>query len=479
MRRVMTLLAVLGCSAAAIAAEVQTFDSQADYDANFTIFGPADDPTNFTTASFRDTNEAGGAAAGEFGGMFARAVQEIKIYDTTDIDYSLEDQLHFQAKLRVKNINFDGGMYLGFVNASPTGDNLDDLGMFILEPSDGLEFRTGPNLLFQDEFATDLQDNANQNGTRRGLRFDQPLMTTFDYDPDGGAGEGQVVWRLFDETGLLLEEAEWDLDFGQRNAIDPATNQPVRYNAFGVFNGMGTDGDVGQQMEAWFDDLCYGTDTDCDFGGGNGFTPRAGDANSDREVNTVDIVQILAANKFETGQPAVFAEGDFDGDGVFATSDIVAMLAEDLYETGPYAALRDAAAGDGTDQVVINYNSADGNFSVTAKEAITSISLESASGIFTGTEAQNLGGPFDVDSDPKIFKAVFGDNFSEVDFGPVADAGLAKDFLLNDLSASGSLAAGGTYGPDVQLNYIIPEPSTVLLLVLGVLGLLHCGQRRR
>ena len=71
----------------------------------------------------------------------------------------------------------------------------------------------------------------------------------------------------------------------------------------------------------------------------DGFGLRAGDANGDFSVDTADVVQILAAAKFETGQLASFSEGDFSGDRVFNTADIVAMLAEGLFETGPYAAV--------------------------------------------------------------------------------------------------------------------------------------------
>ena len=37
---------------------------------------------------------------------------------------------------------------------------------------------------------------------------------------------------------------------------------------------------------------------------------------------------------------------------------------------------------------------------------------------------------------------------------------------------------GGTFGPDAELNDI-PEPSTVILFVLGLIGLVGCGWRRR
>merc|ERR1711964_18823 len=65
-------------------------------------------------------------------------------------------------------------------------------------------------------------------------------------------------------------------------------------------------------------------------------------------VDTADIIAVLAAAKFETGQAADFSEGDFTGDGVFNTADIIAMLAEGLFETGPYeplAAVSSAGAG--------------------------------------------------------------------------------------------------------------------------------------
>ena len=46
------------------------------------------------------------------------------------------------------------------------------------------------------------------------------------------------------------------------------------------------------------------------------------------------------------------------------------------------------------------------------------------------------------------------------------------------LTASGSLAGGGgTFGPDVQLNYI-PEPSTIVLLALGLAGFAAYPRRR-
>ena len=103
---------------------------------------------------------------------------------------------------------------------------------------------------------------------------------------------------------------------------------------------------------------------------------------------------------------------------------------------------------------------------------LTSINIESAGAIFTGQPAQNLGGSFDNDADDNIFKATFGGSFGSLSFGNVAQAGLAKDFVLGDLTVVGSLAGGGDLG-NVDLVYV-PEPDSVCLLAIGlVMGLMY------
>ena len=77
-------------------------------------------------------------------------------------------------------------------------------------------------------------------------------------------------------------------------------------------------------------------------------------------------------------------------------------------------------------------------------------------------------GAFDNDVDANIFKATFGSSFGSISFGNVARTGLSEDFVVNDLTVVGSLEGGGGLG-DVDLVYV-PEPSTLALLVFGVLG---------
>jgi hypothetical protein len=54
--------------------------------------------------------------------------------------------------------------------------------------------------------------------------------------------------------------------------------------------------------------------------------PLPGDSNRDGVFDQRDIVLVLQAAKYLTGQPASFAEGDWNGDGVFDQRDLVAAL---------------------------------------------------------------------------------------------------------------------------------------------------------
>ena len=62
-----------------------------------------------------------------------------------------------------------------------------------------------------------------------------------------------------------------------------------------------------------------------------------GDANRDGTFDHDDILQVLAAGKFESGEPATFEEGDWDGDGFFAFDDMLVALASGTYTSAPSA----------------------------------------------------------------------------------------------------------------------------------------------
>ena len=212
---------------------------------------------------------------------------------------------------------------------------------------------------------------------------------------------------------------------------------------------------------------------------------RAGDADQDYKFDQLDVVRVLTAATYLTGEPATWGEGDWDGapggcarhpprgDGKFNQLDIVSALRNALYLKGPYASLqRGGQVDDG--QTSLMYNAATGELSVDAPAGseLSSINIDSAAGIFTAAPAKNQGGSFDNDSDSNIFKASFGSSFGSLSFGNVAQTGLDESFVVNDLTVFGSLADGGDLG-DVDLVYI-PEPSTVVLVTLGLFLLIGC-----
>lgn len=63
----------------------------------------------------------------------------------------------------------------------------------------------------------------------------------------------------------------------------------------------------------------------------------AGDSNRDFQFDQQDIVLVLKAAKYLTGEPATFEQGDWNEDGVFDQLDIVAALATGNYLQGLFA----------------------------------------------------------------------------------------------------------------------------------------------
>jgi hypothetical protein len=111
------------------------------------------------------------------------------------------------------------------------------------------------------------------------------------------------------------------------------------------------------------------------------------------------------------------------------------------------------------------YNPADGNlkFDAAGKKA-TSLEIQSPAGYFTGTKPPQANGLFDVYNKNKMFVLKPGDAaIGDTDFGPA-------------LIANGSLLPSGGLGT-VDLVYV-PEPSSVALLGLGMLGLLRARRNK-
>ena len=217
----------------------------------------------------------------------------------------------------------------------------------------------------------------------------------------------------------------------------------------------------------------------------------AGDSDQDFDFDQFDLVQVQIAAKYLTGAPATWGDGDWNGapggqqgdppqgDGLFNQLDIVSALGAGIYLTGPYAALADAPGSTGDTQTSLVYNRATGELRVDAPagKELTSINISSETGLFQGEKPAALDGAFDNFAADNLFKATFGSSFGSIEFGTVLAPEIARETLLADLSAVGSLSGGGDLG-DVDLVYI-PEPSSFMLLACFGITCLSWGVRRR
>jgi hypothetical protein len=134
--------------------------------------------------------------------------------------------------------------------------------------------------------------------------------------------------------------------------------------------------------------------------------------------------------------------------------------------------------------VVVSYDSTDGNLSYDGNGLlITSMWLASEDHLFivSNVDPEMFSGQYDVVSSAELFKLVGPRGVSGLDLGPVLPIGLTAESLLQDMFVDGSLQprghltdapAGGPY------LYVVPEPSTGLVALLG-LALTGCWSRRR
>ena len=355
---------------------------------------------------------------------------------------------------------------------SVAGNNVDAIcGADLL---DNTSFNGGINSYDGDDSSTQYPQGEDDsvNVTADQATLDSKLAYSF---------EVSFPWEALEETpdNILLRG---DMGFGvQVNDSDwsPGTRETM-------FLWAHDENDMWQRADA-FPSVALSTEI---VGGAGPPKLEAGDADQDLDFDQLDLVKVQISAKYLTGQAATWGDGDWNGapggeqgsppagNGFFDQLDIIAALNNGLYLNGPYAAI--VAGGMPNDeQTSIIYNAETGEVAVDAPAGVelTSINIDSAGSIFTGDAAANLGGSFDNDADNNIFKATFGSSFASLSFGNVAQAGLSADFVAGDLTVVGSLAGGGDLGV-VDLIYI-PEPSTVVLLAVGLLVGLACRRRRK
>jgi len=148
-----------------------------------------------------------------------------------------------------------------------------------------------------------------------------------------GAQDEVAIWidrALTNAEALSLYNAAVGLnvpvrgDFNGNGSLDVADINDLSSKSAGGTNPAAYDlsGDAAvneADLKVWIRDL---------------YKSYVGDANVDKEFNSADLVQVLAAGKYETGAASVWAEGDFNGDGRTDSSDLVSALSDGGYEQG-------------------------------------------------------------------------------------------------------------------------------------------------
>ena len=122
-------------------------------------------------------------------------------------------------------------------------------------------------------------------------------------------------------------------------------------------------------------------------------------------------------------------------------------------------------------ELVLNYEPNPGNLSIDALgEPLTTVQIQTASPIFTGTRPANLNNFFDVFDPFKIFK-LDPVGFDTLDFGSVIEPATTAQRLADQFCVSGSLQAGGPITAaslmadqesfPVEVSATCPSPPTV------------------
>ena len=104
----------------------------------------------------------------------------------------------------------------------------------------------------------------------------------------------------------------------------------------------------------------------------------AGDANLDGLFNQFDLIQVLQAAKYNTGQAATWSEGDWTNDRLFDQFDVIAALQTGTYLQGANAALHPEHYVPTITQLASNDRSRGFNVTTEFKEEIVDFVLADA-----------------------------------------------------------------------------------------------------
>jgi len=204
-------------------------------------------------------------------------------------------------------------------------------------------------------------------------------------------------------------------------------------------------------------------------------TLAPGDTDGNGLIEVDDLLQLLAQQRFNQGPDNVaWHQGDFDQDDDFDIDDLLAVLAATAGDFPRQYATESTHAGDASP--VVSVNAKTGNITIDYDGAeVSAVLIESQSGSFNeGASADwATNGLFITDDESLLSNTTFTSTFSGVD-----DLG---DGLLNT-----NLLANTDWASDVTVRFmrlgsqtleqaqvvVVPEPSTLCLLLLGSIGFL-------
>ena len=331
-----------------------------------------------TDLGWKPSNYAGGAGAGEGGGLVHRSGGlPIGFYADLSIgELNLDMAFSASGNVSFTDVNADGHYHFGFFDGHRLLEDPFDYGaqvaFFLAEPGGGVQ----PNIRWGHSIITDsLQVDADHNGFVFGAETDASIDFEISYDP---ADTGTLSMVVGDddplEIGLsaAVRDDETTLTaFGLWTAAIPGSARPdyleiylddVTYTS--LDGPVGIAGDYNDNGEFDAEDIdilsaaVLGQSTDSKYDlNGDGSVSDAdrgtwvsspdfkhtwfGDADLDGQFNSSDFVTVFTAGQYEDGVAgnSGWSSGDWTGDKEFDSADFVAAFVDGGFEMGPKAAV--------------------------------------------------------------------------------------------------------------------------------------------
>ncbi len=197
------------------------------------------------------SNLAGGAEAGELGGLFSGSMNASSHYfgDLEIGEVSRFDRIEISGRFVVEeNLEWEGWLHIGFVNLAtamenPQSEFQNQLGIAVTGPAEESE-----SFLVME--ISNLSDSGREFGTPTSVPLSTQTAFEFLYEPDPSeSGNGCVRLALTLEDDTVLESLIEDFRIPEPN--------DQSFDAFIVGSVPFPASESGGQMRAFFDDLTY------------------------------------------------------------------------------------------------------------------------------------------------------------------------------------------------------------------------------